>query len=442
MKQTSNSKSPGFPAKRYAAFAVGDAGYQFIFYWISAYVMIFYTDVVGIPTAYVSVLLLVVRLYDAINDPLLGSMMDKTKSRYGRYRPWIAIGGIGLAVSTALLFWAHPDMNFAGKIVYMYVTYMVAVTFSTLFYMSYLALGGCLSPDSMIRTKASGYRTVMQSVGMLLMGYLTVHFISKYQDSVPASGYLTGVIVTATIGVVLILITAVRSREVITSDAREKISLRTQFRALFHNKAILAVIVCMFCHGLQMQGRQTIATYYFTYYAGNFSIFQIFNTISAVLGIVGAFAAPYLYQLVKSKAKAARIAFYLLAGSMILQYFIPCPNTGFYILTAVNGLGSGLFTALIFSMIPDATDYSQRRDKIRIDGFLAAMASFAFKAGGSIGAALIGVVLNATGYVANQVQNAATLKSINLMMTVAPAAFVILGILVLFTYRLDETSNV
>ena len=118
--------------------------------------MIFYTDVVGIPTAYVSVLLLVVRLYDAINDPLLGSMMDKTKSRYGRYRPWIAIGGIGLAVSTALLFWAHPDMNFAGKIVYMYVTYMVAVTFSTLFYMSYLALGGCLSPDSMIRTKASG----------------------------------------------------------------------------------------------------------------------------------------------------------------------------------------------------------------------------------------------------------------------------------------------
>ena len=442
MKQTNISKNPDFPAKRYLAFAVGDAGYQFIFYWISAYVMIFYTDVVGIPTAYVSVLLLVVRLYDAINDPLLGSMMDKTKSPFGRYRPWIAIGGVGLAISTALLFRVHPDMSFTGKIIYMYVTYMVAVTFSTLFYMSYLALGGCLSSDSMIRTKASGYRTVMQSVGMLLMGYLTVHFISKYQSSTPASGYLVGVVVTGVMGAILILLTALGSREVITSNAKEKISLKTQFRALFHNKAILAVIICMFCHGLQMQGRQTIATYYFTYYTGDFSIFQIFNTISALSGIVGAFAAPHLYQLVKSKAKAARIAFYLLAVSMVMQYFIPCPATGFYLLTAVSGLGSGLFTALIFSMIPDATDYSQRRDKIRIDGFLAAMASFAFKVGGAIGSALIGVVLNATGYVANQTQNDLTLRSINLMMTIAPSAFVILGILVLFTYHLEDASNV
>lgn len=71
-----------FQKKRYLYFAVGDAGYQFMFYWISAYVMIFYTDVVGIPTAYVSVLLLVVRLYDAVNDPLLGSMMDKTSVLY------------------------------------------------------------------------------------------------------------------------------------------------------------------------------------------------------------------------------------------------------------------------------------------------------------------------------------------------------------------------
>ena len=81
-----------------------------------------------------------------------------------------------------------------------------------------------------------------------------------------------------------------------------------------------------------MQGRQTIATYYFTYYVGEFSKFQLFNTISAVLGIVGALGASYLYRIMHSKARAARTAFYLLAGSMILQYFIPCPDKIFYLL--------------------------------------------------------------------------------------------------------------
>lgn len=425
-----------FQKKRYFYFAVGDAGYQFMFYWISAYVMIFYTDVVGIPTSYVSIMLLVVRLYDAVNDPLLGSMMDKTKSRYGRYRPWIAIGGVGLAVSTLFVFWHHPSMSLSGKIVYMYASYMIAVTFSTLFYMSYLALGGCLSGNSLVRTKASGYRTIMQSVGMLAMGYMTVWFIDRFREISPASGYLKGVTVTAAVGVVLTLITAIGSQELITSSSNAKISLKIQFQAMLHNKPILAVIVCMFCHGLQMQGRQTIATYYFTYYVGDFSKFQKFNTINSVLGIAGAFCAPYLYRIMRSKARAARTAFYLLAGSMILQYFIPCPDGGFDLLTGINGLGSGLFTALIFSMIPDATDYTEKRDGIRIDGFLAAMASFAFKAGGSIGSALIGVVLGKTGYIANQAQNSATLMGINVMMTLAPAIFVILGILALYTYLL------
>lgn len=277
----------------------------------------------------------------------------------------------------------------------------------------------------------------MQSVGLLAMGYLTVSFIQRSQAGGVASGYRTGILVTGIMGVALILLTAVGSREVITATPA-KISLKVQFQALMHNRAILAVIFCMFCHGLQMQGRQTVATYYCTYYVGDFSTFQSFNTISAVFGIVGAAAAPYLYKLTHSKRSAAQISFLILAVSMGMQYLIPCPHPGFYVLTAFNGLGSGLFTALIFSMVSDATDYSELRSNIRIDGFLAAMSSFAFKAGGSIGAALIGRVLDQTGYVANQVQNPMTMSAINVMMTLAPAVFVVLGIGFLAMYHLDD----
>lgn len=97
--------------------------------------MIYCTDVFGLSAAAVSVVMLIARLYDAVNNPFLGSMIDKTKSKMGRYRPWILIGGIGLAISTCLLFWAHPDWPAGAKNFYVGAMYILVATFATIFYM-------------------------------------------------------------------------------------------------------------------------------------------------------------------------------------------------------------------------------------------------------------------------------------------------------------------
>ena len=99
------------PAKR-VYYALGDFGYNFMYYWLSTYLMIYYTDTIGIPAATVSVMMLVVRIFDAVNDPIIGSLADRTKSRWGRYRPWFLVGSIAMATFIVLTFAASPDWTY------------------------------------------------------------------------------------------------------------------------------------------------------------------------------------------------------------------------------------------------------------------------------------------------------------------------------------------
>lgn len=430
------------PWKRYAAFAVGDLGSQFIYYWVTAFLMIFYTDVFIIPAAVVSILMLVVRLYDAIIDPLVGAVMDKTTSRWGRYRPWIFTGGLGLAISACFMFWAHPDWSEGGKIVYIYITYIVTLTFFTMFYMAYMALNACISTDSMVRARASSYRIVLSYVGMFLVGYFAPLLLNKFGGTNSVNAYLISIIIFAVIGFPLMAWTAAGSREVVAPKKNhDKISFRKQVNALFKNKPMLILLICMTVYGIQMNGRLTIATYYCTYVAGDFSIFTVFNSINSLLAVVGAFTAPFIYKFTKHKGKAAFIILLVCTAAMALQYFIAAPSMGFYILTVISGYCYGAFSALIFSMIPDAIDFAQYKFNVRVDGFLSASASFGFKVGGAVGTSIIGILLSASGYVANAVQNTATAFTINVLMTLAPAAMTLIAALSLLGYGLSDKKH-
>lgn len=431
-----------FPFMRYGAFAAGDLGCQFIYYWVTAFLMIFYTDVFIIPAAAVSVLMLVVRLYDAITDPLVGGIMDRTTSRWGRYRPWIFIGGLGLAISACFMFWAHPNWGEGGKIVYIYVTYIVTLTFFTMFYMAYMALNACISTDSMVRAKASSYRIVLSYVGMFLVGYFAPLMLNKFGKTSSVNAYLISIIIFAVIGFPLMAWTAIGSKEVVAPRKNhDKISFKRQVAALFKNKPMLILIICMTVYGVQMNGRLTIATYYCTYVAGDFSIFTIFNSINSLFAIVGAFTAPFIYKLTKHKGKAAFIVLIACSVSMALQYFISAPSMGFYILTVVSGYCYGAFSTLIFSMIPDAVDFAQYKFNIRVDGFLSASASLGFKVGGAVGTSVIGILLSASGYVANAVQNTQTTVTINALMTLAPAFMTLIAAFSLLGYGLSDKKH-
>lgn len=444
-KQKDNSAANAvLSRKERFCFATGDFAYNCVFYWVTSYLMIFYTDVFLIPASAVSVLMLVVRFYDAINDPIIGSLMDRTKSKMGRYRPWIIVGGLGLVVTGLLMFWAHPAWGGNAKLVYMYVTYMLVVTFSTIFYMAYMALTGCITSNALERAKASSWRMIASYGAMLVVGYAAPYMIAYFGSESAVEGYLVSVLICSAVAVPLFIMTGMGTRERITGQIdgkTQRIPMKQQWKALVSNKPMLILLICMAAHGVQMNGRLSIATYYCMYVGSGTGVLAVFNLLNSLACVIGCFLAPWIFKITGHKGKASAGILFVCALSMFGQYFTTVPGVLFYLLTVIVGLCYGCFSSLMFSMIPDAVDLSQSKEGVRLDGFFNAIASFGFKCGGAVGTSIIGLVLARTGYVANQAQTDTCLQAIRLLMSALPGMFCLIAGLFLLGYKISRKKH-
>jgi sugar (glycoside-pentoside-hexuronide) transporter len=430
-----------FPKWRYFTFAASDMGYALVYYWIASFLTFFYTDIFGVNVVAVSVMMLITRIYDAANDPIIGGLLDNSKSKMGRYRPWIIVGGIGMVVSTIFLFWAHPNWNNTGKVVYMYATYILCTTAMTVFYMAYGALGGTISSDSMVRIRATGMRFAFSGVGNLAVGYFVPVLLVAFATTNISRGYLIGVIISGVIAVPLMLITGFGTREVIYPPKDAKASFKVQFKALVTNKPMLVIMGAFLLQGTSITFRMTAATYYFNYVAKNMNYFSLYNLLVAGANIAGSLTAMYLYGLIRDKAKALGMILVVTILALIGMYFTPAPNASFFILAALSGYSNGAIPSLTYSMLAEAVDYTHYKDGLRIDGFMAAAASFAFKCGMAFAGSMAGFLLNATGYVANARQTAGALQGISFMMTLIPALLLTVMCLLMPGYPLKEKKH-
>ncbi|MCI8598822.1 MAG: SDR family oxidoreductase [Lachnospiraceae bacterium] len=273
-------------------YALGDFGYNFIYYWISAYMMIFLTDSVGIAAGAVSTLVLVMRLFDAFNDPIIGSMADRTRSRWGRYRPWILIGGIALGISVALMFAARANWSNGTKLVYMWAMYLIVTVASTCCNMPFGAMGGVITSNAGERVKLSGMRMVFANIGLQGCGVIAIPLITLVggvaaDGSYTANGYFLAVLITVIIGIPFLVWCACKTRERLQPPpTQDTIPLTKQFGCL-KNKYIFICVLCNFLAGIVMYGKMTMITYYFAYVcqdAGLMTTYSLINLVGAVAG--------------------------------------------------------------------------------------------------------------------------------------------------------------
>ena len=173
------------------AYGFGDVGCNFSWMFVSNFLMIFYTDVFGISMAAVSALMLFSRFWDAINDPIVGGLTDKTKTRWGRYRPWLLVAAPITAVLLVLTFWARPDWSETSKIVYMVITYCLLVLGYTCVNIPYGTLCGAMTQDIDERAKINTSRSVAAMIAIGILNIITVPLISKFGSESAKTGYLT-----------------------------------------------------------------------------------------------------------------------------------------------------------------------------------------------------------------------------------------------------------
>jgi GPH family glycoside/pentoside/hexuronide:cation symporter len=420
------------------AYGFGDTASNIVFQTVMLFLTFFYTDVFGISPAVVGSMFLLVRIIDAITDPLMGVLTDKTNSRHGKYRPYLLWLALPFALCSVLAF-TTPDLSANGKVIYAFVTYTLLMLAYTAINIPYSALGGVLTADPTERVSVQSYRFVFGMLGGLLVTACTLPLVNYFGNGDNAKGYQLTIAVMSALGVVLFLLCFYGTRERVTAPVAQRLTLRSSFQALWQNDQWRILCVAAFFLLTGMVLRSTLAIYYVKYFLGRADLITAFVTLGMVGNIVGCAAAQWLCRYI-DKIKAY-IGLQLIAATIcIVSFFVGAEQLVLaFTLYFLWGFFLQMATPLLWAKMADTVDYGHYKKGVRITGLVYSSIVFFIKLGLALGGALAGWLLASYGYEANVVQSSLTQHGILLSFTLLPAIGSILVALVMSRYRLTSS---
>lgn len=424
------------------AYGMGDVGCNFSWMFVGNFLMIFYTDVFGISMSAVATLMLFSRFWDAINDPIIGGLSDKTHTRWGRYRPWLLFAAPLTALVLILTFWAHPDWSQTHKIIYMAVTYCILVLGYTCVNIPYGTLCGAMTQNMTERAQINTSRSVSAMIAIGIINIITIPLIEWLGNGNARQGYLLIAILYGTIFAVCHIFCFAKTKEVVEVPVAQKIPLRLQLQAVAKNKPYLLALLGQVLFGFILYGRNADLLYYFTYVENDAVLFTYYSMAIIIPSIIGAACFPKVFQLTSNKGWAASV-FAFGTGITIIALFFFSPVTSpipFYLFAALSQFFFSGFNTAIYAIIPDCVEYGEWRTGIRNDGFQYAFISLGNKIGMALGTALLALSLGWAGYEANTTQNEAVVAIMRHSFSTIPGILWVVTALALFFYKFDKRS--
>lgn len=414
------------------SYGIGSFGLNSSFTLTSSFLTYYYTDSVGITAAAVGTLMLIARLFDGVTDLAMGTVVDKTKTKHGKARPWILWMALPLGISILSLF-SVPNVGESGKIVYAYTTYLFFILLYTMVAIPYKTLLALMTQDQLSRSLSNINSAIWFMFGTLLVMTLTQPIASRF-------GWLTLAVLYACITAIPLLITYLNVKERVTTPVYgdSKVSLKTGALALLKNQYwIIITIVCVLFYiilGLVQGG----GLYYARWVLGNEDYFPLIGlalTGPMILGLF--FMGPLVKKFGKKNVMIAGW-FVALVGQLIKMYDMS-DLTAFLIGSALAGLGAMPSLGLIVAMINDTVEYGEYKTGIRTEGMLNSGASFGAKVGTGLGLGIIGWSLSYGGYISQasvQTEQAiAMIKAINIHL---PIVFGVILVTLLFFFKVDK----
>jgi glycoside/pentoside/hexuronide:cation symporter, GPH family len=427
--------------KEKISYGLGDFGNGFMFDLGQAYLLIFYTDVAGLPGAVAGGVFLFTKIFDAFMDPMAGTFIDGRSriGRFGRFRPVMMYSSIALAVLTVFTF-LTPGSTEGVNLVYAYASYMAWGVLYSFTNVPYGSLGSVMTQDSGERAKLASFRQAGSVGALLVTGVAFMPIVHAFEND--RIGFPVAAGVMALAGALAFFAAFRGTREHVQAvRTHVKVTPRDFATTIASNRPLL-VLILMTIFSISAYNIKTAMVVYFTrYYLLDASVLPYVNFIAIGASIIGIVSMPALVRRFGKKNTA--IGGFLLAGVADgLNFLLPSTTVGFTILLALSFIGVAIPNGIVWAMVSDVIDYGQWRTGKRREGITYSMFNFSRKIAQSIAGGLAGFGLSLVGYVANAAQTPGTLLGMKALQTLYPCiAFLIAAAVLLFLYSLTDARQ-
>ena len=430
-----NTKS--FLYRQRFGYGLGDFACNLIWQMISLYLLYFYTDVMKLNAASIGVMFIVCRIIDAVTDVLVGFAIDKTRTRWGKSRPWFLFGAVPFAVA-ALLAFSVPDISPDGKLVYAYVTYIFLSFMYTVVNIPLASILPTLTDDMNERTVLATWRKFFAFMGSTIVSATALYLVKMVGNGNEAVGFRVVMGIFGVAGCVCFLLTFALVRENNLSQTEKSATLKETIQSAAHNTPwkLFALNILFMWTGYFIQSSALV--YYYKYYVGSTKMATMVATVMTMVPMVANLTVPFLAKRLGKRNLYSVSAGLQLAGLDVI--FIGTVNTSVILAGAViSAAGYGCKESIYFSMQADPVDYGEWKTGIQATGTLSAINGFLGKVAQAAAGGISGLLLSWGAYDANAVhQTANALTAIKMMYIYIPALLIICSIITMSFYHLDK----
>ncbi|MBP3843965.1 MAG: MFS transporter [Prevotella sp.] len=434
-------------------YGFGDMSSSMFWKIFSYYLPFFYSNIFGLSLVDAGVLVLVTRIWDAVSDPMMGVISDRTNTKWGKYRPYLLWVAPFFSICGILLF-TTPDLNYGGKLIWAYVTYILMMTVYTGINVPYGAMLGVMTDDTNEKTVFSSFRMFFAYGGSFISLFLWEPLTNLMGGYNTPKGWFWAMVVIAAACFVMFILCFVMTKEHLKTVST--VSVGSDFKALLSNKPWWLLIGAALCFNLFNTVRGATVAYFFQDIIGSnvnlvffglmFAFYAgLFLGVGEVSNMVGVASCVPI-----SGRFGKKTTFILVNGSLvvlsILFYFIPCTPTGYWMMLIFQILISiltGIMSPLVWSMYADVSDYAELEFKTASTGLIFSSSSMAQKFGGAIGGAAVLWLLDGFGYITDATQLAQgiaqpadALTCLRWLMSFIPACVALLSMCVVWFYPL------
>lgn len=435
-------------------YSLGDMASNLYFQTFILFLPIFYTDVFGISASAMGTMMLVTRILDAITDPIMGLVADRTNTRWGKFRPYVISMAIPLAVAGVLTFTA-PELTVTGMLIYAYATYILLTLCYTMLNVPYAALMGVITPNSRERMEVSSFRFVAAFIGQVIVGAFTLTLVQQLGVGNEALGWQLTLAIFGVLAVALFAGTFFLTKERVQPVFSQSNRIKDDLRDLFKNKPWVLVALATVFQLTYIVMRGSSTAYYFRYvvdspelvflgvtWSGYETLTSLFFTVGTVATVVGAILTSQFTKILDKK--------FIYSGFLIASASF---STGFFFLDADSLLPMYLLNILVsfffgsvsvlqWAIYTDTADFGDWKFGRRATALIMAASLFALKLGLTFGGAFTGWLLQYHGFAPLVQQSDEALFGIRMLMSWYPAIFGIAGGVIMLFYPLTDAKLV